>query len=150
MSTPIPAFLASFAEVTTEEVFGMIYLSILLIYYPEIQRLAEQKGNIRCAFYLFLFYLCFIGRYCAPDTYLVYRYLCQLDLVDSDPTDFEVFFCLTDLAFLYICVHDVNTYKNYILKSINLHELSLLDTYGGWQHGRNSWFKTLKNIFPLF
>jgi hypothetical protein len=93
-SAPITAYLASLPELTIEKIFGTIYIGIILIYYPLIQRLiqrrAEQDVGIRCAYYVFLIYLWFMGRYCA-DAYLVCRYLCQLGLVDSDPTNIELF-----------------------------------------------------------
>lgn len=78
LSAPILAFLASLADLTTEKAFGMIYLSIILIYYPEIWRFAEQRREIRWRFYIFCFYLCFNLRYCIPHFYMFYMNIFQL------------------------------------------------------------------------
>ncbi|KAL7897634.1 hypothetical protein HDV64DRAFT_32959 [Trichoderma sp. TUCIM 5745] len=91
-STPTMAYLASLPELTSEKVFGMIYLSIILIHYPEIQRFAEQRGDIRCAFYFFLFVLCFTCRYCIPHIYMFWINIFQLGSEDLYPIAIEIFF----------------------------------------------------------
>ncbi|KAK1241138.1 hypothetical protein MKX08_001112 [Trichoderma sp. CBMAI-0020] len=90
--TPILVFWASLSDLTPEKAFGLIYLSIILIYYPEIERLAERGGDIRCAFYLFCVYLCFSLRYCIPHVYMFFMNILQLGPANLDPADIEFLF----------------------------------------------------------